>query len=221
MGGINVGARRRASGGEHAVQEPVAQQTSRGGTSSGRGPPAAEKTSTAKNTDSELVVCHSRGGKCVRGFRHLFKRGSVRLCACVWPSSTRCRSGSSCTYTVCIVLTYSLQSAVSCYPDHLSSEVRSFPPSPGQRAEASVASARPPRWRHCCGCGGCGGGRGTCGRRPPLRAACKSRLVATSRSFRHRRRRWRLLGTYAGPARWGGVNPDGRGSLGSLFVSLC
>ena len=88
---------------------------------------------------SELVVCHSRGGKCVRGLRHLFKRGSV----CVWPSSTRCRSGSSCTYTVCIVLTYSLQSAVSCYPDHLNAEVRSFPPSPGQRADASVASARP------------------------------------------------------------------------------
>ena len=117
----------------------VAQQTSRGVNSADSEVIQPQKTSRPKNTDSETVVCHSRGGKCVRGLRHLFKRGSV----CVWPSSTRCRSGSSCTYTVCIVLTYSLQSAVSCYPDHLNAEVRSFPPSPGQRADASVASARP------------------------------------------------------------------------------
>ena len=139
VGGINVGARRRASGGEHAVRRSPRRRAANFKGSHLQRTLRAEKTSRPKNTDSETVVCHSRGGKCVRGLRHLFKRGSV----CVWPSSTRCRSGSSCTYTVCIVLTYSLQSAVSCYPDHLNAEVRSFPPSPGQRADASVASARP------------------------------------------------------------------------------
>ena len=59
-----------------------------------------------------------------------------------------------------------------------------------------------------------------CGLRLPLRAASIFRLVATSCSFRHRRRR-RLPATYAGPARLGSVNPDGQGLLGSLFVSPC
>ena len=55
VGGINVGAGRRASRGEHAVRsEPVAEPNFKG-----------EKHGLRLR------------GKCVRGFRHLFKRRSV------------------------------------------------------------------------------------------------------------------------------------------------